>query len=58
VDDIRLKAPDSYVVSVRLNREESRALTDAAQFHGVKLSTWIKQQALREAALPRVRWDA
>lgn len=46
--------PESYTVSVRLNAEESRVLTEAARFYHMKLSTYIKQQALVAARLPLV----
>jgi len=54
--DIRFRRPESYVCSVRLNQAESEALTQAAEFHGMKLSTYIKEQALKDAALPKVYW--
>ena len=56
--DIRITLPETFVCSVRLNREELRTITRAARFHGMKLSTYIKQQALHEASLPQVlvRW--
>lgn len=58
-DGARLLRPvDGYVLSVRLNAEESRALTEAARFHGMKLSTYIKREALRAASLPLVRFKA
>lgn len=53
---IGFKRPESYVVSMRLNREESRLITRAAEFHGLKLSTWIKRAALAEARKPLIRW--
>ena len=53
--DIRLVAPESRIVSVRLNREEQRILTNAARFHGEKLSTYIKQRALRSASSPQTK---
>ena len=55
---LRFRRPDEgYVASVRLNAEESCVLTDAARFHGAKLSTYIKQMALERAAEPQVRWS-
>ena len=50
----RVIVPDSIVISVRLNRAELRALTNAARFHNQKLSTWMKQQCMTAAALPQV----
>ena len=44
--EIRFKRPDSYVVSVRLNRDESETLTEEARRAGEKLSSFIKAAAL------------
>ncbi len=44
--DMSFRRPDSYVVSVRLNAEESRELTAAARRAGERLSTFIKAAAL------------
>jgi len=52
---MELERPESYVLSVRLNADESRALTAAARWHGEKLSTYIKRRALSEARLALVR---
>ena len=49
---MKFKAAESYVLSVRLNRGESRILTDAARRRGMKLSTYIKGAALDDARLP------
>ena len=46
---MELRSLDSRPVSVRFNREEEAVLTDAARFHGVKLSTYIKAHALAAA---------
>ena len=48
--------PESYEVDLKLTREESQLLTEAARFHGLKLSDYIRQQALSAAALPQIRW--
>lgn len=53
--DVQFTIPVTSVVSVRANREEMRALTEAARFHGVKLSTYIKQAALAQARQPQVK---
>lgn len=55
--NIRFLPPNTSVVSVRLNREEMRVLTEGARFYGVKLSTYIKRAAIAEASLPMVRFD-
>ena len=44
--DIRFRRPESYVVSVRLNAEESAVLTEAADEADEKLSTFIKAAAI------------
>ncbi len=51
-EEIRFRIPESRVLSVRLNRNESRVLTDAARRRGMKLSTYIKGAALDAAELP------
>lgn len=53
---MRFATPESYVTSLRLNREESRVLTEAARFHGIKLSTYIKTAAVRAARTTQVKW--
>ena len=52
--DVRFTVPSSTVHSVRLNRAELSALTAAAQFHGMKLTTYIKREALRAASAPLI----
>ena len=47
---LQFKRPESYIVSVRLNREESRVFTDEARRVGGKLSTTIKALALEASA--------
>lgn len=55
---MQLERPEGgYVLSMRLNAEESRVLTEAARFRGVKLSTYIKQQALLAAQVPLVKFS-
>ena len=51
MEDLGMKfvMPNSRTMSLRLNREEEEVLTDAARFHGVKLSTYIKAHALTAA---------
>ncbi len=48
---MKFVAPESYVISVRVNRAESRILTDAARIRGVKVSTFIREAALDAARL-------
>ena len=55
VDDIDFTSVTGHLVEMLLNPEEMRTLADAAAFHGLGLSEYIKQQALREAGLPQVR---
>ncbi len=45
-NEMTFTRPDSYVVSVRLNVEESKALTAEAKRSGEKLSSFIKAAAL------------
>lgn len=47
---------DGMVLSIRLNREELAALTEAARFHEMKLSAYIKGMALRASRGPQVKW--
>ena len=47
--DVQFRAPESYVLSVRLNRAESSELTEAARRAGQKLSTYLKAAALESA---------
>lgn len=51
--DMEFTRPESYVVSLRLNAEESRNLTDEARRAGMKLSTFIKAVALEAVAQKR-----
>lgn len=51
---MEFEVPSERVVSVRLNKEEAQALTAAARFRGMKLSTYIKSIALRDASQPQV----
>lgn len=44
-----------YILSMRLNEAESKALGSAARFHGEKLSVWIKRVAMTEAMRPQVK---
>ncbi len=53
-EQIGFRTPEGYVLSVRLNRDESRILTDAARRRGLKLSTYIKGAALADARLPHI----
>jgi hypothetical protein len=46
---------ESAVVSMRVSREELHTLTEAARFHGVSLSAYIRQEALRAARQPQVK---
>lgn len=55
--DLDFRTPESVVISVRLSREELQALTQAARFHGLKLSSYIKREALEVARRPLVRVD-
>jgi hypothetical protein len=48
--DMKFKRPDSVVVSLRLNADESRKLTGEARRAGEKLSTFIKAAALETVA--------
>jgi len=47
--DVRFRRPDSQVVSVRLNVDESRELTEAARMASQRLSTFMKEAALEVA---------
>ena len=55
--DVEFTRPESYVVSLRLNAEESRTLTDEARRAGEKLSTFIKAVALEAIAQRRIARD-
>ncbi len=50
---IKFTRPESYVVSVRLNDKESKALTAEARLAGEKLSTFIKAAAIEAVARRR-----
>ncbi len=41
--------PDNPIISIRVSRAEHRLLTEAARFRGMKLSTFIREAALKAA---------
>lgn len=52
--EVAFVRPESYVVSIRLNADESKQLTEEARVAGQKLGTFIKSAALETIARRRV----
>ena len=57
IDMIAFRIPAGEIISIRLNREESDIVRRAAEFHGMKFSTYIKHQALKASALSHMKGD-